>query len=175
LPGLSHLSEATLRKLGLKYVIVCSRLLKGEQSIGGIPLPSLNLLMVVARPHATHAQGLQALVLHELYHFIKNRFQAVDDADWQRQFGAGYANSIVGRTKVSRIREGKPGFVNRYAETFPVEDRAELFAALVLEPTTLVAHIEATQDVRLKEKARYLIDKCARLTDLRLAVPGISY
>jgi hypothetical protein len=44
--ALSHLSDAALRKLGVKYVILCSRMLKGTKAIGSIPVPPVNLLML---------------------------------------------------------------------------------------------------------------------------------
>jgi hypothetical protein len=46
-----------------------------------------------------------------------------------------------------------------------------LFAFLVLHPAEVVAHIKATNDELLKEKALYLARKCERLMGLRIAFP----
>ena len=116
---------------------------------------------------------LQRSFLHELYHLIEYRFNAYQDTEWQKLFGAGYANSYDGRITQSPIGSGKRGFLNAYAETYPHEERAELFASLLLNPAEVVAHIKATNDRLLKEKALYLVKKCERLTGLRIALLGI--
>jgi hypothetical protein len=171
--ALTRLPDSSLEKLGLKYVILCSRAMAAGQRIGGIPVPPLNLLMLDVGGPESDSSYLQHLFFHELYHLIEFRFKTFQDADWQMQFGTGYANSYEGRIKQTAIGSGKRGFLNGYAETFPHEDRAELFAAMLLSPAEVVAHINATNDDVLKEKAHYVVEKCARLTGLVITVPGI--
>jgi hypothetical protein len=171
--ALSKLPDAALGKLRLRYVILCSRAMAAGQRIGGIPVPPLDLLMLDVGASATNSLALQHVFLHELYHLIEYRFNTYQDTEWQRWFGAGYANSYSGRMQQSAIGSGKRGFLNGYAETYPHEERAELFAAVVLNPAALAAHINATNDAALKEKALYLVRKCERLIGLRLALPGI--
>lgn len=173
--ALSQVAADSLKKLKLKYLILCGRLLAGEQGVGGFAVPPLDLLVIATANGINNPTNLRKTVLHELYHFIEDRFQTSQDGEWQKRFGSGYANSYSGRMTASEIGQGKPGFVNRYGETYPHEERAELFTALLLKPTVLAAHIEATDDRLLKEKALYMIEKCERLIDLRIAVSGISY
>lgn len=171
--ALSKLPDAALGKLRLRYVVLCSRAMAGGQRIGGIPVPPLDLLMLDVGESANDSLSLQHAFLHELYHLIEYRFNTYQDAEWQRLFGAGYANSYSGRMQQSPIGSGKRGFLNGYAQTYPHEERAELFAAVVLNPAGVAAHINATNDAALKEKALYLVRKCERLMGLRLALPGI--
>ena len=91
----------------------------------------------------------------------------------QQAFGSGYANSYNERMGPSRLGSGKRGFLNAYAETYPHEERAELFASLLLNAPEVVAHIRATNDEVLKQKALYLAKKCERLLGLRMVVPGM--
>lgn len=44
--ALSRLPDASLRRVGLRYVILCSRTTAAGQRIGGIQVPPLNLLML---------------------------------------------------------------------------------------------------------------------------------
>lgn len=171
--ALSQLPEAALGKLRLRYVILCSRAMAGGQRIGGIPVPPLDLLMLDVGESGSNAVYLQRGFLHELYHLIEYRFNTYQDTEWQKLFGAGYANSYDGRMQQSPIGSGKRGFLNAYAETYAHEERAELFASLVLNPAEVIAHIKATNDQVLKEKALYLVRKCERLMGLRLALAGI--
>ena len=75
----------SVRKLGLRFVILCGAAKEGERPIGGINVPPLNLLMLEVGP------SLERTTLHELYHLAESRYNTLADADWDRQF-AGYAN-----------------------------------------------------------------------------------
>ena len=63
----------------------------------------------------------------------------------------------------------RTGFLNAYSETYPHEERAELFASLLLEPAVVATHLKRTNDPVLRDKVRYVIEKCERLLGLRLA------
>jgi hypothetical protein len=169
--ALLKLPDTSLKALRLRFVILCSRAMAAGQRIGGIPVPPLDLLMLDVGESGNDASYLQRTFLHELYHLAEYRFNTYQDAEWQKLFGAGYANSYDGRMRQSPVGSGKRGFLNAYAETFPHEERAELFAFLMLHPADVVAHINATNDGLLKEKARYLLRKCERLMGLRIALP----
>jgi hypothetical protein len=171
--ALARLSDESLKKLGLRYVILCSRAEATGRRIGGIPVPPLNLLMVDVGASDNDDSHLQHLFLHELYHLIEFRFNTFQDADWQSRFGAGYDNAYGNSAGQSALGGGGRGFLNRYAKTFPHEDRAELFASMLLNPTEVAAHINATSDGLLKDKALYVADKSARLAGIRISLPGI--
>jgi hypothetical protein len=168
--ALSKLSDAALSKLGLKYVVLCSRVLAGGQAVGGIPVPPLNLLMLNVDEHGGNTPYQQYIFLHELYHLIEFKFNSYQDAEWQQLFGAAYANSYEGKLKRSAIGSGKRGFLNAYAETYPHEDRAELFASLLLDPAGVFAQMR--DDVLLQKKVRYMAEKCERLMGLRIVLSG---
>jgi hypothetical protein len=171
--ALLKLPDASLSKLRLRYVILCSRAMAAGQRIGGIPVPPLDLLMLDVGENSNNASYLQRGFLHELYHLIEYRFNTHEDTEWQKLFGTGYANSYSGRMQQSPSGSGKRGFLNSYSETYPHEERAELFASLVLDSAEVAAHVKATNDVVLKEKALYLARKCERLMGLRIALPGM--
>lgn len=171
--ALSRLPDASLRKLGLRYVILCSRATAAGRRIGGIPVPPLNLLMLDVGGSGNNDSYLEHLFLHELYHLIEFRFNTFRDSDWQARFGTGYANGYGAETTQATLGSGKTGFLNAYAESFPHEERAELFASLLLNPAEVAAHIQATNDDVLKEKALYVVEKCARLMGLHMTLPGI--
>lgn len=171
--ALSTLSDTSLKKLGLKYVILCSRAMAGKREIGGIPVPPLNLLMLNVGESDNNDNYLQHIFLHELYHLIEYRFKSFQDSDWQRRFGSGYSNSYRGIMKRSPVGSGKKGFLNAYATSFPHEERAELFAYLSLMPAEVIEHIRSTDDKLLKEKAQYLAKKIDRLMGVRISLPGL--
>ena len=164
--ALQYLPDATLSRLRLRYVVLCGRALVSGQSIGGVPVAPLSLLML----DAGDSSSLQHRTLHELYHFAEYRAASFTDADWSARFG-GYSNSYPGQLRRSPIGSGKAGFLNAYGETYAHEDRAELFAYLVTAPRDVAAQIRRTGDTVLKQKAEYLIEKCQRVLDMPLALP----
>ena len=156
----SHTLEFTLgHELGKgrpKYIILCSQVLASGQRVGGIPVPPINLLMLDASASAEH---IEHTVLHELFHLIEYRFNSFNDVEWQHRFGGGYANTYKGYLKNAPIGSGKDGFANSYSETFPHEERAELFAFLILQPEGLASQM----DDELSEKVQFIVDKCNKL------------
>lgn len=166
--ALARLPDASLERLGLRYVILCGQAMAGSRRIGGIPVPPLNLLMLDVGASGRNQAYLQHLFLHELYHLIEYRFNTFNDADWQARFGTGYASGYGSEGTQSTIGSGKRGFLNSYSETFPHEDRAELFALLLLEPAAVDAHIQTAGDDPLRQKVQYMVEKVDRLIGLRI-------
>ncbi len=138
-----------------KYIILCDGVMTSGKPIGGIPVPPINLLMLDAGASIDH---LEHLALHELYHLLEFRSNSFNDKEWQTRFGHGYANSYNGFLKNSPIGSGNAGFANSYSETFPHEDRAELFAFMILQPDKL----RSIMDSVLYEKVQYIVEKCNR-------------
>lgn len=157
-----------LAKAQLKYIILCSRAEVSGQAIGGIPVPPLNLLMLAMK--GSQSDG-EHLTFHELYHLLEYRFNTFSDAIWQSRFPSGYANSYAGHATLSSIGSGQTGFLNSYSETFPHEDRAELFSSLLLEAPKVAAQINSKNDTVLREKVIYLVNKWNPLLGIALPFP----
>lgn len=169
--ALAYLPDAPLAKLRLRYVVLCGRTLAGGRPIGGIPVPPLNLLMLDASAARRDAAYFRHQVLHEVYHLAEYRYGRINDPGWSAQFGAGYANAYPTSLPRSAVGGGKPGFINAYGQSFPSEERAELFAFLVMNPQEVAALIRQTDDRVLKAKAGYVADTCQQTLGLSLASP----
>jgi len=166
--ALSNLPDAALARLRLRYVVLCGGATEFGRSIGGIPVAPLDLLMLDA---SGDGASLQHRTLHELYHLLEYRFGGISDAEWAGQFGGGYSNAYPGLLRKAPLGSGRPGFVTSYGETHPHEDRAELFAWLVLAPREVAGLIQRTGDAVLRRKAEFLSDKCQRVIGLQIALP----
>lgn len=169
--ALARLPYVSVRKLGLRFVILCAGAKKLDRSIGGIPVPPLNLLMLNVGV-SENAPSLEGITLHETYHMAEFRFNEFEDADWNQQF-IGYANDYAPELLNGALGSGNPGFLNSYAQTYPHEDRAELFSALLLRPGDVVARIRETGDTVLRRKVLYMDQKSERLLGLKLAPDGL--
>ncbi len=166
--GLSNLPDATLARLRLRYVVLCGGVTETGRSIGGIPVAPLNLLVLDG---SSDSASLEHRTLHELYHLLEYRFGGISDSQWTGQFGGGYSNRYPGLMRKAPLGSGKPGFATSYGETYPHEDRAELFAWLVLSPHAVADLVRRTGDEVLRRKADFLSDKCQRAVGLSIALP----
>jgi hypothetical protein len=166
--ALARLPYESVRKLGLRYVILCGGAKSGERGIGGIPVPPLNLLMLNVGVNGLTPR-LEGMTLHELYHMVELRFDAFKDTAWDQQF-TGYFGDYAA---ADALTDGNPGFLNAYAQTFPHEDRAELFSALLLRPDEIVTRIRTTNDAVLRRKVVYMDQKSQNLLGLKLAPGGL--
>lgn len=163
--ALRYLPDAAFARLRLRYVVLCGHATAGGQSIGGIPVPPLNLLMLDA---GGNAGNLLHTTLHETYHLFEFRVGSFSDAGWSGQFD-GYSNSYPGLLRRSPIGGGRAGFINSYGETHPHEERAELFAFMLLSPGAVAA--QAGRDPVLRRKAEYVADKSDRQFGVPMASP----
>jgi hypothetical protein len=162
--ALQYLPDTAFARLRLRYVVLCGFATAAGQSIGGIPVPPLDLLMLDA---SGSAGNLQHTTLHELYHLFEYRIGSFSDAAWSGQF-EGYSNSYPGLLRRSPVGSGRAGFINSYGESHPHEERAELFAFMLLSPAAVAA--QAARDPVLRRKTEYIADKCERQLGVPIAL-----
>jgi len=163
--ALQYLPDTAFGRLRLRYVVLCGYATAAGQSIGGIPVPPLDLLMLDA---GSNAGNLLHTTLHELYHLFEYRVGSFSDTGWSGQFD-GYSNSYPASLRRSPIGGGRAGFINSYGETHPHEERAELFAFMMMSPGAVAA--QARRDPVLRRKADYVADKCERQLGVPIALP----
>jgi hypothetical protein len=164
--ALQGLPDAALARLRLRYVVLCAGIDAAGQTVGGLPSAQHGLLML----DAGDGPSLPHRTLHELYHLLEYRSGGIGDSEWTGQFG-GYSNRYPGLLTKTPLGSGKPGFVTSYGETHPHEDRAELFAHMLLAPRAVADLISRRGDAVLKRKADYLSDKCERAIGLAVSLP----
>lgn len=167
--ALARLPYVSVRKLALRYLILCGGAKRYDRPIGGIPVPPLDLLMLDIG--FTGDPYLEKATLHELYHMAELRINMLQDPDWDRQF-TGYVNEYAPGPVGSAVGSGTAGFVTEYAQSFPHEDRAELFANLVLKPGEVLAHIRASGDSVLRRKVLFMDEKSQSLLGHKLVSDG---
>jgi hypothetical protein len=167
--ALARLPYTAVRRLGLRYVVLCGFVQQGNQSIGGGPVPGYALLMINVGRRISDA-WLEDVTLEEVYYMAEYRFDAVNDADWDQQF-TGYSNTSDALH--GPPGPGAPGFLNAYSQTYPAEDRDQLFSALLLRPGDVLARISATSDSVLRRKVLFLDQKSQRLLGLKIAPDGL--
>lgn len=167
--ALHPIPDEALQALDLKYIIFCGDLYHEKSKVGGFPVP-VNDLMMLNLTHRTQNRDIQELFLHEFYHLVEARNDLTHDPEWDNRYGTGYRSGYAGNTGPanSRLGTGNYGFLNRYSESFPYEDRAEIFAMLMLDRPGLIQFIMSRQDELLYAKARYVAQKARQHLGLKI-------
>lgn len=152
-----------IRKTGLKRVILCGDLSFAGQRRGAIPDFEHNDLYFDVKRGRHNELYIRKVIHHEFYHIIDLRDDGLLYADerWAAlnppgfKYGAGGKNA-QGDATVSLITDAVPGFLNKYSMTGVEEDKAEIFANLVvngpaIEKRANVDKVIASKVTRLKE------------------------
>ncbi|MBI4952649.1 MAG: hypothetical protein HY908_11495 [Myxococcales bacterium] len=125
-----------LARIGLRNVVLCERLAEDGRAIPSLPNVRESLLVDVSGAPAY----LRRLVHHEIYHFadVVDDGQLLSDRAWEALNAPGFR--YLGSGRGARAPEptwpglDAPGFVSRYATSALEEDKAELFALMMVAP-----------------------------------------
>jgi hypothetical protein len=145
---------------GLKRVVFCR-----ELSLNGQPRAALgdteNGTLYIDVRSATYAEAYRRKVIHhELYHLIDAASRDnPGDAEWVALNPKGFSYGSEGAgtpgdNKASHITHPSPGFVNAFSMSALVEDKAELFANLMVND--LKVRLLLKQDSVLQAKVTRL-------------------
>ncbi|MCC6525952.1 MAG: hypothetical protein IT373_25120 [Polyangiaceae bacterium] len=125
-----------LARIGLRNVVLCEGLAEDGRAIPSLPNVRESLLVDVSGAPAY----LQRLVHHEIFHFadVADDGQLLSDRAWEALNAPGFR--YLGSGRGAREPEpgwpwhDAPGFVSRYATSALEEDKAELFALMMVAP-----------------------------------------
>jgi hypothetical protein len=100
---------------------------------------------------------LRKVLHHEFFHILDYRDDGsvYEDPSWSElnppefAYGSGGRNA-QGRADTSVLNDQHPGFLNHYSTTGVEEDKAEIFANLIVEPLKMKERVEADAVLRRK-------------------------
>jgi hypothetical protein len=152
----SFLENSTLRRVSL-----CASLTENRQPIPSMPNYRNTLLLDVDASPAY----LRRLLHHEVFHFadVADDGEVLWDPTWEGLnrdgFEYGHGGRDVRHPTASALTDELPGFLTPYSTAAIEEDKAEVFAFLMVEPTTVARRqvhdpVLATKVERIKHIAR---------------------
>lgn len=163
-----------VKKSQLKRVVLCKDLSFADQRRNAIPDYEHDTLYLDVGRGTYSKPYLRKVIHHEFFHIIDyrddgsvytdERWSALNPAKFQ--YGNGGQNAQALR-ETSVLTDKFPGFLNHYSTTGVEEDKAEVFANLIIEP----AYVEdrAKTDPVLKAKIQrmkeLLIKFCPEMKD----------
>jgi len=151
----------------LKRIVLCSGLAVDGQYRAACPAFDLDTMYYDTTLAKTFPHYEQGVVHHEFFHFLDERMRLLDrDPEWAalnpKDFHYGSGGAKMRERGVGDLTDKIPGFLTRYATAAVEEDKAELFAHMIVDGDFVKAQMAKdpvlTQKVSLLRKrlANYL-------------------
>jgi hypothetical protein len=162
-----------VKKTRLKRVVFCQELSFAKQRRTATPdFEHDTLYLDVARGRYDH-HYVRKVIHHEFFHIIDLRDDGklYEDERWAKlnppgfKYGRGGAQLQDDPTVTTTGRD-EPGFLNRYAASGVEEDKAEVFAHMIVEPKLMAERAKQDRYMRAKvERMRELLAEFAPNAD----------
>ncbi|MBA4192375.1 MAG: hypothetical protein C0467_30770 [Planctomycetaceae bacterium] len=154
-----------VRKTGIKAVVFCKDLTFDGQKRTAIPDFEHDTLYLDVSRGRHDDLYVRRVIHHEFFHFVdlKDDNHLYEDERWVKlnppgfKYGPGGAK-LQNDPTVTTTGKDDPGFMNRYAAAGVEEDKAELFAHMMVEPKVVAVRVEKDRYIRAKvERMRELM------------------
>ena len=152
--NLKRYSKEFLRKINLKYIVMCENLSISGINTAGIPDHVMKTLIIDLRFNEKY---FKRVIHHELFHIINDGYKELFDEDKWKKFNKPnfeYADCSTCSKKLGLdTYENTNGFFTEYSKTIPSEDMAEVYSHLI------TGNYEISDDKILNEKIKFIKDK----------------
>ena len=155
---LSRYSKEFLRKINLKYIVMCENLSISGINTAGIPDHVMKTLIVDVKFNEKY---FERVVHHELFHIINDGFKDLfNENEWKNfnNLNFKYAECSTCSKKLGLETYKKTdGFFTEYSMTIPSEDMAEVYSHLIM------GKYKVSEDKILNKKIDFIKDKLNKI------------
>ena len=155
---LSRYSKEFLRKINLKYIVMCENLSISGINTAGIPDHLMKTLIIDLKFNEKY---FERVIHHELFHVIYDGFKELFNEDEWKKFNDKnfkYADCSTCSKKLGLdTYQDTNGFFTEYSKTIPSEDMAEVFSHLITD------RYQNTNDNILNQKVEFIKDKLSKI------------
>ena len=152
--NLSIYSKEFLKKINLKYIVMCENLSISGVNTAGIPDHLMKTLIIDLKFNEKY---FERVIHHELFHIINDGYkQLFDDDEWKKfnEQNFKYADCSTCSKKLGLdTYENTNGFFTEYSMTIPSEDMAEVYSHLIM------GNYKNADDKILNKKIKFIKDK----------------
>jgi len=144
-----------LKKINLKYIVLCENLTVSEISSAGVPNYKMRTLIIDIKFNKKH---FERVLHHEVFHIINEGYKNFfNDNEWKKfnssKFKYAKCSTCSDRLGLSLLDNNK-GFLTEYSMSTSSEDMAEVFSFLITNKEK-IENI-ALNDNILKKKITYI-------------------
>ena len=158
--NLKRYSKEFLRKINLKYIVMCENLSISGINTAGIPDHVMKTLIIDLRFNEKY---FKRVIHHELFHIINDGYKELFDEDKWKKFNKPnfeYADCSTCSKKLGLdTYENTNGFFTEYSKTIPSEDMAEVYSHLI------TGNYEISDDKILNKKIKFIKDKLKEINN----------
>jgi len=156
--NLNKYSKKFLKKINLKYIVMCENLSISGINTAGIPDHLMKTLILDLKFDERY---FERVIHHELFHIINDGFKDLFNEDeWKKfndkSFKYAECSTCTKKLGLNTYRNTK-GFFSEYSKTIPSEDMAEVFSHLISNK------YKDTNDNILNKKIKFIKDKLHKI------------
>ena len=152
--NLSIYSKEFLKKINLKYIVMCENLSISGINTAGIPDHLMKTIIIDLKFNEKY---FERIIHHELFHIINDGYkQLFDDDEWKKfnEPNFKYADCSTCSKKLGLdTYKNTNGFFTEYSMTIPSEDMAEVYSHLIM------GNYKNADDKILNKKIKFIKDK----------------
>ena len=156
--NLNRYSKEFLKKINLKYIVMCENLSISGINTAGIPDHVMKTLIIDLKFNEKY---FERVIHHELFHIINEGFKDLFDEDEQKKFNDPNFNYAECSTCSKKLGldtyKDTNGFFTEYSMTIPSEDMAEVYSHLIS------GNYKVSNDEILNKKIEYIKEKLNKI------------
>jgi len=154
-----------LKKINLRFIVLCENLYISEINTAGIPDKKKRTLILDINFNQKY---FERVIHHEIFHMVYDSFRHVfDDKEWsafnKKSFKYADCSTCSNRLNLD-LYDNTEGFVTEYSKSIASEDMAEVFSFLITDKINIES--KTKKDSILFNKVNYIksgIDKINKL------------
>ena len=147
-----------LRKINLKYIVMCENLSISGINTAGIPDHVMKTLIIDLKFNETY---FERVIHHELFHIINDGYKELfDESEWKKfnEPNFEYADCSTCSKKLGlETYKNTNGFFTEYSMTTQSEDMAEVYSHLI------TGNYKISDDKILNKKIEFIKDKLKKI------------
>ena len=156
--NLNIYSKKFLKKINLKYIVMCENLSISGINTAGIPDHLMKTLIIDLKFNKKY---FERVIHHELFHVINDGFKDLFNEEEWKSFNNKnfeYADCSTCSKKLGLdTYQNTNGFFTEYSKTIPSEDMAEVFSHLIID------RYQNTNDNVLNKKVEFIKNKLKKI------------
>ena len=160
--NLNKYDTSFLKKINLKYVVLCENLSVSEIRSAGVPNYKMKTLVIDIKFNKKH---FERVIHHEVFHLINDSYENLFNyKEWRKfnetNFKYAKCSTCSDRLDLNLLDKTK-GFLTEYSTSTASEDMAELFSFLIIDKGKI--KIKALKDPILSKKISFLEKKLLKI------------
>jgi len=153
--NLNKYNHEFLKKINLKYIVLCQKLSISGILTAGIPHHKMKTLIIDVKFNSEH---FERVIHHEVFHIINDGYKDYfDENEWSKlnddNFQYAACSTCTDKTGLNVYKEFN-GFFTEYSKSTASEDMAEVYSHIISDKN--IVEFRTNKDPILKKKVEFI-------------------